>query len=171
MREEFEPAAHGSSDSQFVSESELRMLLLELHEEGCTLRERDDEATVEAVAEATGHSADHVANVLQTIRTEDYEARLSRRLRELEEPLHRVERPGHAPPDPMASYFKLNPGESLSPLLDRLKKTGRQPVKKSVKTPPTQSDLLSRVMANFVMLLFLAIIVSVVVFGVVQQIR
>jgi hypothetical protein len=60
------------------------------------------EATVEAVAEATGVPLARVQAELASLREEDLESRLTERLREAEAPLYSVERPGHVR-DPLHS--------------------------------------------------------------------
>lgn len=60
---------------------------------------RDDEVTIAAVCEMTGRPDYEVRKILEQIREEDLAAELARRLREAEEPLYRVERPGFEDPD------------------------------------------------------------------------
>lgn len=76
---------------------------------------RTENITVEDIAEALHLDPDHVARQLETILTEHREARISGVLRELEEPLYRVERTGHAPPDPLGNpLFKLRSVQILA---------------------------------------------------------
>lgn len=69
--------------------------------------------TVRDVAEATGLSEEEVRAALREMRR----ARLSEELRILEEPLYRVERPGHADSDPYARYLARE--RTLNTILDR----------------------------------------------------
>ena len=62
---------------------------------------RTEHITVEDVAEALGLDADFVERELAVILEEHRNARLAGALRELEEPLYRVERTGHAAHDPL----------------------------------------------------------------------
>ncbi len=57
---------------------------------------RTEKITVEDIAEALNLDPNHVANELETILEEHRDARLAGVIRELEEPLYRVERMGHS---------------------------------------------------------------------------
>lgn len=91
---EFAPL-HGS-----VQADELLPLLERLQTPHLPKELPDDYATVAAVAEAIGCSESEVWDALNNLRNEDLEARLAERLREAEEPLYRVERPGLNPEPP-----------------------------------------------------------------------
>jgi hypothetical protein len=81
---------------ELESDGELRDLLLRLENfsgEGDVLSKRQrDVVTVEDVAEALGLEPEFVASELADMRRQDIEARLVGVMRELEEPLYRVER-------------------------------------------------------------------------------
>lgn len=137
-----------------VTSLELTALLHELHEPDSWLSDQDDDnVTVSAVAEATGHSETEIQELLERLREEDKEIRLSRALREMEEPLYRVERPGPTPHDPLAAHFRLRPGQSLSPLLDGLAKKRR--VRKVVEDK--SSELVGRIILYVFAGLFLVL--------------
>lgn len=137
-----------------VTPLELTALLSELHEPDSWMGEEDDDhVTVSAVAEATGRSETEIQELLERLREEDKEIRLSRALREMEEPLYRVERPGPTPHDPLAAHFRLRPGQSLSPLLDSLAKKRR--VRKVVEDK--SSELVGRIILYVFAGLFLVL--------------
>ena len=100
-----------------------------LHELLARLNDPDDERilsrpeviTVEDVAEALHLDPDYVAAELRAIYEEHRLARLSGVIRELEEPLYRVERPGHNVLD--SSNNPLYKLRSVQILADRNKET------------------------------------------------
>ena len=153
-----------------VSEDELVPLLHELNEAGSWNSDTCDTTTVAAVAEATGHSEAYVQETLERMRDEDLQARLAQTLREMEEPLYRVERPGHTPNDPIMRQFQLRPGESLSPLLDSLAKKSAKK-KLTAKKLSDSTDVGSKIMANVIMFLFTALIVVTVCIGLNQLLK
>jgi len=93
---------------------ELREVLDELHRElQPDLSPEQTRVTLEEVAEATGMPLASVEAAVRRVR----EARMAAVLRELEEPLYRVERPGTPPVDPfMAQRFSR---DTFSSLLDQ----------------------------------------------------
>lgn len=142
-------------EADLVTPLELTALLSELHEPDSWMGEEDDDhVTVSAVAEATGHSETEIQDLLERLREEDKEIRLARALREMEEPLYRVERPGPTPHDPLAAHFRLRPGQSLSPLLDGLAKK-RKTAKKVAEDK--SSELVGRIILYVFAGLFLAL--------------
>lgn len=81
---------------------------------------RSDKVTVEDVAEALDLDPEEVARVLKEIHEEHEYARVAGALRELEEPLYRVERPGHSANDSFANpLYKLR---SIQMLTERVAK-------------------------------------------------
>lgn len=93
---------------------ELREVLDELHRElQPDLAADRSRITLEEIAEATDMPLQKVEEAVQRVR----EARMAAVLRELEEPLYRVERPGTPPADPfMTQRFSR---DTFSSLLDR----------------------------------------------------
>ena len=69
---------------------------------------RTEQITVEDIAEALNLDADYVATELDTILEEHRSARLAGVLREMEEPLFRVERTGHSVPDPLGNLSLIH---------------------------------------------------------------
>lgn len=85
--------------SEIESDEELRLLLERLHradslEEEAERYHQLGKITVEDVAEAVGMHPDVVAQELDSMHQEWMESKVAGVLRELEEPLYRVERPG-----------------------------------------------------------------------------
>lgn len=108
-----------------IDPEELGVLLDRLHEVDEVPEGPDHHATVAAVCEATGQSFNRVWEVLEQIRREDMEARLSQRLREMEEPLYRVERPGFDR-DPLSRHTASGRERTFNSLLDKLPKPGEE---------------------------------------------
>lgn len=107
MRQDFESEESGES----LSSEELLLALEELQARSIGdggFRARSEDATVDAVAEATGYDRETVFNVLSKLRKIDEAERLSKALREIEESTHRVDRPGHPPPDPVAARLRTD---------------------------------------------------------------
>ncbi|MCW5940560.1 MAG: hypothetical protein KF884_13030 [Fimbriimonadaceae bacterium] len=97
---------HEPTNPEVVEEDELRELLDRLHMPPELFLDDHLQTKVKItdVVEATSFSTGEVRKALADLREE----RLTRVLRELEEPLYRVERPGHPPPDPAA---RSGPGQ------------------------------------------------------------
>ncbi|MBS1714838.1 MAG: hypothetical protein JST30_10945 [Armatimonadetes bacterium] len=166
MAHEFEETTENKAPIGQINPDELQWLLNVFDGSFCddlhaSTGPSDDSVTVEAVAEATGRSKSEVLDALERLRAEDAERRLSLALRELEEPLHRVERPGHAEPDPLAQHFRMPKGQSLSPLLDDLARRSKAASKLSRKgkTQPPRFDLVGlMIMAVFTALTLVAVL-------------
>lgn len=98
MEQRFEP-----TPSVVTDEAELAELIDRLHRQTDNWTEpvatRTDHITVEDIAEALDLDPLEVAKVLKEIHEEHEYARVAGALREMEEPLYRVERPGHAEQD------------------------------------------------------------------------
>ena len=113
---------------ELESDFELRDLLLRLENfsaEGDVLSKRDrDVVTVEDVAEALGLEPDFVAAELADMRRQDVEARLVGVMRELEEPLYRVERTS---PELRAEANPLLKLRSVRELMERNRRTFELP--------------------------------------------
>jgi hypothetical protein len=153
-------------ESDSIQPDELQSLLLRLHAPEMPIEPPDDYATVAAVCEATGESAYRVREILEQIRQEDLESRIEARLREAEEPLYRVERPGTYA-DPLDSTTNmLARRRAIKTILDKIPKVD---VKRSAdaKQKEFHADQGSRFAGNLVLvttlLLFLVVIVVAVV--------
>ncbi|MCH8979290.1 MAG: hypothetical protein IH945_08620 [Armatimonadetes bacterium] len=144
-----------------VAAGELSEVLHELHADSAfgDAREKDpldDHVTVEAIAEAADVSEDEVITALSRVRREDERARVARVIRELEEPTHRVERPGHASTDPVVNHPSLKRGLRFSDILDHLPRPG---VKKRRMQKMTKEERI----AAFVSYVILLAVTSAVV--------
>ena len=122
MSHRFEDAA-----SNELSPAEIRQVLEELHSR-VGLNDRVEEArTADAtiiadISEATGFPLQMVCDAVEAVKRGDREAEISRVLRELEEPLYRVERPGHSTPDPLSRHFPWAQKKLTSSILDDQKR-------------------------------------------------
>lgn len=108
--------------SEVLNEAELRLVLERLdavHEP--IVEDVDHHATVAAVCEATGASRARVWEILEQIREDDLEARIALRIREAEEPLFRVERPGHTS-EPISTARLSTRRRTFESLLDHVKR-------------------------------------------------
>lgn len=105
-------------EAEVVHDSEeLRELLARLQGEEAELPRRTDKVTIHDVAEALGMSSQSVAEVLDQIHAEHHEARVASVLRELEEPLYRVERASPVNADPLGPgnpLFRLKSVQTLA---------------------------------------------------------
>lgn len=119
---------------QVVSDPEtLHELLARLNDpDDRRILSRPEEITVEDIAEALGLDPNYVAKELEEIYEEHRIAKLSGVLRELEEPLYRVERPGHSvepsgenPFSKMRSVQILAERNKSKPVVPRRVETGR----------------------------------------------
>ncbi len=168
MRESFEPA-----DTYFnpVSEEELRALLFRLHGDPEPVEREipESQVTIDAICEATGLSVLEVERALQEVRTEDREAELARRIRELEEPTFRVERPGHAAPDPLRQR-PLVRGKLFSNLLDELPKVGELPKRKR-KQELTGKEKFAGVISSIVLFAFAVVTVALCAWAIYSAVR
>ena len=177
MPHEFDKPEEEVRPAGWLGAEELQRLLTELEGVGdATALESqdapDDWVTVEAVAEATNRSTAEVHEALEKLRSEDAEHRLSLALRELEEPLHRVERPGHSNPDPLAQHFRIPRGQSLSPLLDDLARRSKIASKLSRRIRSKSSDEPRfDLVSLLIMALFTAVTLGAVYYGILQLLK
>lgn len=109
-------------DSHLISKKELQAVLKAIEEEQFvdathSISPYDDWVTIESICEATGHRPHEVAQILYEHRRAELASRISDRLRELEEPLYRVERPGHHKPNSSMPGLRV---EQVNTILDRL---------------------------------------------------
>lgn len=110
-----------------VNATELHLLLERLEGIQELLTPEEEGASLDAISEATGYSRDHIDHVLQEIRREDMAERVRERLREMEEPLYRVERPTtEKRQDIMLDYFSRE--ATVSTILDKVQP--RPPVRR-----------------------------------------
>ncbi len=96
---------------------ELRELLARLHGEEDAVSRRTEKVTIHDVAEALGLTPESVAEALDQIHEEHHEARVASILRELEEPLYRVERASPINADPLGPgnpLFRLRSVQTLA---------------------------------------------------------
>ncbi|MFZ4506969.1 MAG: hypothetical protein ACOYON_04645 [Fimbriimonas sp.] len=110
----------------------MRELLERIHQRESALAEitqsHPNQVTVEDIAEALDLDPEEVARELEQMHREHREARISGVLRELEEPLYRVERPAPSSQDSMSNpLLKMRSIRTLSdrlnaPVLPRRKK-------------------------------------------------
>jgi hypothetical protein len=150
-----------------VSPEELTRLLERL--EGLDEPVSDHASTVSAVVEATGYSSRRVWEALQQIRSEDLEARLAAKLRELEEPLYRVERPYNPAEKPLAASY-AHRHRILRSLLDDLPRPGEPRVRRPVGKP----DLAERAAGGIAMALlagFALLVLTLVLGGAITALR
>jgi hypothetical protein len=123
---------------------------------------RTDKITVEDIAEALHLDPDYVAQELEDILAEHRSARLSEALRELEEPLYRVERTGHTPHDPLGNpLYKLR---SVQLLAERSKVQPSLPRRQFQETKSDKfGQLIGRLMIIVMIILFAAITIKAVI--------
>ncbi len=136
--------------SEIASDEELRLLLERLHraeslEEETARYHQIGKITVEDVAEAVGMHPDLVAQELDAMHQEWMESRVSGVLRELEEPLYRVERPGNEVKSGLDS--PLLRMKSVQTLASKLRED-RQIDRKKVDHSPSKQD---RLIANVIL--------------------
>lgn len=149
----------------WVALAELSEVLHELHAESAfgDAREKDpldDHVTVEAIAEAADVTEDEVRAAISRVRREDERARVARVMRELQEPTHRVERPGHASTDPVANHPSLKRGVRFSDVLDHLPRPG---VKKRKKENKTREERIAEFISYVVLLVVTSAVVALLV--------
>lgn len=140
-----------------IEAEELRALLERLHAPAPPVEQPDHYATVTAVCEATGHTAEEVWRVLEKLREEDMEARLAQRLREVEEPLYRVERPGKSE-DPLSSATLMGRRRMFNSILDTVPRTPGKAVKRPLKLGEDQASKLASWLVLALTLLLFAIV-------------
>ena len=155
--------------SSLITPEELTELLHRLHSEDATRDIVDDQVTVAAVCEATDESQERVWLLLEEIRRDDIESRLAEKLREAEEPLFRVERPGFTS-DPLSKPTWSNRQRAFSSILDHLPRPQRPKKTKVAKTiADTSADRQARALAFILLLLMLGLITTIIVFSLAQQ--
>ncbi|MBS1710814.1 MAG: hypothetical protein JSS71_03695 [Armatimonadetes bacterium] len=156
-------------DSPVVSDAELQAVLQaiakeDLGEPAHQASPYDDWATVDSICEVTGRSRAEIEGIVLALRREDLAARISGRLRELEEPLYRVERPGHHPPSSVEHILR---DRQVKTILDKM---GQPLIPKRVKSDQElrnekSSDLLGRIIAY----LLTGVVVFIALYAIVQS--
>lgn len=123
LKDKDEPSLkHQTNPEEHIlgSDEEARALIKRLdnlHREMDTYPEcPNNHITVEDIAEALHLPVDHVLGELNRMRAEDSQAHFNQVLRELEEPLHRVERPGTAQSDRLDPIFRT---KTVTQLMER----------------------------------------------------
>jgi len=117
MRHEFEPEKPTIHDDQELLELLRRLDASKGLVEEITHHDHMP-ITVEDIAEACDLDPDFVAHELRKLHAEHREAKLMGAIKELEEPLYRVERPDTVKPDSLDPIFRLR---SVQMLMDRHK--------------------------------------------------
>lgn len=143
---------------------ELSALLLRLHSAEAPIEQPDDYATVAAVCEATGETPHRVREILEQIREEDLESRIEERLREAEEPLYRVERPGVFN-DPLdSSTNMLARRRAVKTILDKIPRADRRNEQFMKADQPYEQG--AKVAGNVVLITTLLLFLLVIAFAV-----
>jgi len=136
MEQKFEFEEH-SPAPDIVREDELLPLIDRLYEQQFKSElEVDHTVTVDSVVEATGMSVNDVVAALTALREE----RLSRVLRELEEPLFRVERASPNNADPLSSAPPLARLNTRRTILDDLPRVDVVVLNRTEKSKQSQTD-------------------------------
>ncbi|MEQ1823459.1 MAG: hypothetical protein ABL949_13195 [Fimbriimonadaceae bacterium] len=158
------PHRFSSGENHEVSQKELRLLLERIQsvDEFAAELDRnisDDHATIESICEATGLSPEAVFEMLCEIRERHAEATLADRLRKLEEPTFRVERPGHAPTDPLKSLPPLTRAGLFSSILEDVVRAARPKIRRQSESDK-QHHMASTVIACVALIALLVLIVG-----------
>lgn len=128
---------------------------------------RTEKITVEDIAEALHLDPDDVALQLETILDEHREARIAGALREMEEPLFRVERPGHFQAGPLDN--PLHKLRSVQILMSRNQDRKSVPRRSIQETKPDHlGHLFGRFMIILMFVLF-AILGAKIVIAMIMQ--
>lgn len=156
--------------SPLISNEELRGVLELIHEEqfadaAWQASPYEDWATIDAICETTGHRPEEVERILGQIRRADLASRISTRLRELEEPTFRVERPGHHLPSASAPVLRV---EQINTIVDRLSSSKKSVSHKIAASTTLGEKIISTagaVIALLIVLGILAVIVQAIATG------
>ena len=117
-----------------------------------------DHVCVTDVAEALGVTSAEVSRELDRIQDERHRERVSVALREIEEPLYRVERPGHGPT--VAHQDPLMRIRTVRDLSARHTETS-QPNKPVERKSPDRATKISAFFANVILLLVVGSVVTI----------
>lgn len=157
--------------SSLISDEELRDVLCAIEEsqfqdEAHKVSPYDDWVTISAISEATGHSTEEIEEVLIRIRRETLSCKISQRLRELEEPLYRVERPGHHKPDPSAPAIRIT---QINTILDKILPESKKTARTRKNLEITATDRIASGIAIFVGLIVVLGTIGLIVMTVLNQ--
>ena len=155
-----------------VEAEELVALLERLHDPHSAVEMAvDDHITVQDVAEATGMPVQDVLDALSKVRDDNYEARLAAKLRELEEPMYRVERPGPATADPLSSPISSLRRKDFSSILDHLPKFDPNKIllRRALKETPHERS--AKAVAQAILWTIFFLLLAVVTYGLYRLIR
>jgi hypothetical protein len=146
-------SAHGfgPQPDEALTPGELHELLHRLHCQEDEAVPADPYATVAAVCEATGEPPQRVWDVLQRMRDEDLRSRVEQRLKEAEEPLYRVERPGFSQ-DPLGRGSLAGRERAVTTILDRLPRVDAPQSTPPKKIESSRHQILSEWLASFILL-------------------
>lgn len=167
---------HEHESENSLTKDEVRAVIIALHErmglsDPVEEAQAADEVTVTDIAEAVGLSTSDVENALRRIRG-SREAELAKVLRELEEPLYRVERPGFAPPDPLSRHIPWRAQELNSSILNDVPKPVIRTVRGKLKKKEDEAhEKVSNWIAVVILGLFGLLMVLVIVYAVIQAVR
>lgn len=154
MESEFKP----SRQTEIPDTETLQNLLARLNDiDDWNPITRSEKVTVEDVAEALHLDPEFVAQELEALHKEHREARLAGVIRELEEPLYRVERTGHAPIDPLGNpLFKLRSVQIL------VEKNKVKPFLPRREQKMDRSERIGQVLGHMTLILMFALILVLV---------
>lgn len=164
MQHEFEPEARA-----IESDAELHALLERLHaaqqllDEPPSPHEEDHRVHVEDVAEALDLPVETVLEALTKLRSESHEARIAAAIRDLEEPLYRVERPST---DATPKSDPILRSRSAQQLASKLNLTVPLPRRKLALDAEEKHG---RWLGQRVLMVLFALMIALITYGVVQN--
>lgn len=141
---------------------ELRELLLRLHGEESELPRRTEKVTIHDVAEALGVTPESVAEALDQIHQEHHEARVASVLRELEEPLYRVERASPVNADPLGPENPLFRLKSVQTLAAMSRKKVELEVETSQEAPSASRHIGNAILIGMAIVLVVVLIKALI---------
>jgi hypothetical protein len=155
-----------------VGPSELRLVLHDLsHDEAEEMRaERvlpDDHVTAQAIAETLDIPIEKVYEAIARVRRNDVREHVSKVLSELEEPTHRVERPGPTTKDPLLTNYGFRREQIFDSVLDKLPRPGKTEPKQE-KAKPSEPTAVEKAISYVVMVAIAGGICYYAVVGLVQ---
>jgi len=160
-----------------VGPDELRLVLHDLScndiEESRAKQELpDDHVTAQAISETLDIPIGQVYEAIARVRRNDVREHVSKVLSELEEPTHRVERPGHNTKDPLLTHYGYRRDSVFSSILDKLPRPSKASHAK--QKPAEKVDKKLSAVGNAILLVFMAGFLATVVYVcavMVQQMR
>ena len=150
-----------------VGPDELRLVLHDLShnevEETRATRELpEDHVTAQAISETLDIPIAQVYEAIARVRRSDVREHVSKVLSELEEPTHRVERPGHAKQDPLMSHYGFRRENIFSSILDKLPRPERSKHVESKR--PEQTDKRQSAIGSVILWLFMTGFIATTVY-------